>query len=164
MQLVLSITFLIFFAMYGVVCVKLAHSSLDDREDISIAHLIIIKSEVSTYPIVVIFSSGCVIVVIILLYALGFIYIPGKLGCVFLLLCGLMICANDGVYYGPMVVFLCLHITLRHYQAIIALFMQIMGLCVFGLSISFMMTVRISVLYLNIIINSEVWPICHCLG
>ena len=43
-------------------------------------------------------------------------------------------------------------------------FMQYMGLCVFGLPISLMMIVRISVFYINIIMKSEVWPICHCLG
>ena len=35
-------------------------------------------------------------------------------------------------------------------------FMQYMELCVFSLTISLMMIVRISVLYLNIIIKSEV--------
>ena len=39
-----------------------------------------------------------------------------------------------------------------------------MALCIFGLPISLMMIEKISVLYLNIIIKSEVWPICHCLG
>ena len=42
--------------------------------------------------------------------------------------------------------------------------MQYMGLCVFGLSISLMMIVRIRLLCLNIIMKSEVWPVCHCLG
>ena len=52
MKLVLSVTFLIFITIYSVVCVKLAHSSLSDREDISITFLIIIiKSEVSIFPI-----------------------------------------------------------------------------------------------------------------
>ena len=41
--------------------------------------------------------------------------------------------------------------------------MQIHGLCVFSLLISLTMVVRIRVLYLYIIIKSEVWPICHCL-
>ena len=41
MSLFLSVTFLILFASYRVVCVKLAHSSLGDREDIFITHLII---------------------------------------------------------------------------------------------------------------------------
>ena len=40
-----------------VICVQLAHSNLGDREDIFITHfIIIIKSEISTLPIVVIFS------------------------------------------------------------------------------------------------------------
>ena len=43
--------------IYGVVCVQLAHFSLGDWKDISIAHvIIIIKSEVSILPIVIIFS------------------------------------------------------------------------------------------------------------
>ena len=59
--LVFLVTFLIFFAMHAVVCVKLAHSSLSDYKDIFITHLIIIiKLEVSTFPIVVIFFHGCV--------------------------------------------------------------------------------------------------------
>ena len=44
-------------------------------------------------------------------------------------------------------------------------FVQYMGLCVFNLPISLMMNVRIYVLYLIIIIiRSEVWHTCHCLG
>ena len=39
-----------------------------------------------------------------------------------------------------------------------------MGLCVLSLSIVRMMVVKIFVLYLIIIINSEVWSICHYLG
>ena len=35
---------------------------------------------------------------------------------------------------------------------------------IFSLPINFVMTVRIGVLYLVIIIESEVWPIFHCLG
>ena len=63
--------------MYGVVCVKLAYSYLGDREHIFVTHLIIIiKSEKSTFPIVVIFFRGCV-------HAVGFIYILWKLGFVF---------------------------------------------------------------------------------
>ena len=54
MQLVLSVTFFISFAMYGVACVKLAHSSYGDREDMFITHLIVInKSEVLTISIVI---------------------------------------------------------------------------------------------------------------
>ena len=55
MQLVLLVTLLIFFAICGVVCDKLVHSSLGDREDVFITHFtIFIKSQVSTF--VVIFS------------------------------------------------------------------------------------------------------------
>ena len=40
MYLVLSVTFLIFAAIYGAACVKLVHLSLDDREDIFVTHLV----------------------------------------------------------------------------------------------------------------------------
>ena len=43
-------------------------------------------------------------------------------------------------------------------------FMPYVGLCVFSLPISLMMTVRMHALYLIIIIKSELWPICHCSG
>ena len=43
-------------------------------------------------------------------------------------------------------------------------FIQHIGLCVFSLPIDLLMMVRIRILYLVIIIKSEVWPICHCLG
>ena len=43
-------------------------------------------------------------------------------------------------------------------------FMQYMGLCVFSLPISLMMIVRICKIYHIIIVESEVWPNCHCLG
>ena len=57
MYLFLMVAFLIFVTIYGVACGKLVQSSLGDRWDIFITHLIIIiKSEVSAFPIVVIFS------------------------------------------------------------------------------------------------------------
>ena len=68
--------------IYRVACVELAHSSLGDWKNISITHLIIIiKSEVSTFPIVVIFFRGCVSEMIVLSYSvIYYIYIPGTLG------------------------------------------------------------------------------------
>ena len=68
--------------IYRVACVELAHSSLGDWKNISITHLIIIiKSEVSTFPIVVIFFRGCVSEMVVLSYSVIFyIYIPGTLG------------------------------------------------------------------------------------
>ena len=53
-------------------------------------------------------------------------------------------------------------VCLRFNQFFQLSFMQYMGLCIFSLSISLMVIVRICVLYLIIIIKSEVWPICHC--
>ena len=43
-------------------------------------------------------------------------------------------------------------------------FMHYMELCAFSLPISLKVFARIGVLYLIIIVKSEVWPICHCLG
>ena len=62
----------------GVLCFKVAHSSLGDRKDILVTHLILLKSEVSTFPIVI-FFRGCVPDGVVLSYALVFIH-PGKVG------------------------------------------------------------------------------------
>ena len=76
---------LIFIPIYGVVCVQLAHFSIGDWKDISIAHvIIIIKSEVSTFPIVIIFFRGCVSEMFATSYSVTYcIYIPGKPGICF---------------------------------------------------------------------------------
>ena len=80
MLLVLSITFVI--KIYGVVCAQLTHFNSGDWEDIFIAHvIIIIKSEVSTFPIVIIFFRGRVSEMSVTTYSVTYcIYIPGKLG------------------------------------------------------------------------------------
>ena len=62
------------------------------------------------------FSHGYVSEVAASSYAVGSIYIPGNLDCISLLMCSLMMCVNNRVYYGPMVVFVSLHITLPHYH------------------------------------------------
>ena len=79
MLLVLSITFVI--KIYGVVCVQLTHFSSGDCKDIFIAHVItIIKSEVSIFPIVIIFFRGRVSDMCVTSYSVTYcIYIPGKL-------------------------------------------------------------------------------------
>ena len=106
-----------YFAICGVVCVKQAHSSSGGREDIFVTHFVtIIKSGVSTFPIVDIFFRGCVPQVVVPSYAVRFIYIPGKLGFVPLLLCTIMVCEYDRVHYDLIVVFVCLRITLHHYH------------------------------------------------
>ena len=60
-------------------------SVLGDWKDISIAHvIIIIKSEVSTFPIVIIFFCGCVPEMFVTSYSVTYcIYILGKLGICF---------------------------------------------------------------------------------
>ena len=42
-------------------------------------------------------------------------------------------------------------------------FMQYMGRCIFSLHIYLVVIVRICIIYLFVIIKSEVWPICRCL-
>ena len=78
MELVLSVTILTFLKACGALCIKLAYSCVGYRADVFITHLItIIKSEVSLSPILI---RGCVSDVLAPSYAVGFIYIPGKLG------------------------------------------------------------------------------------
>ena len=118
MLLVLSITF-IFITIYGVVCVQLAHLCIGDWKDISIAHvIIIIKSEVSTFPIVFIFFSWlyawdvCCIIFCHLLYTHS-----GKTGNLFsLVLCSLWWVQIVGYVFGLQIVFVCLYITPSHYH------------------------------------------------
>ena len=60
-------------------------SVLGDWKDISVAHvIIIIKSEVSTFPIVIIFFRGCVPEMFVTSYSVTYcIYVPGKPGICF---------------------------------------------------------------------------------
>ena len=95
--------------MYRFVSVKLTHLSLFDLGDIFIIHILINKLKVSIFIIVVIFFLGCVIEVVVPPYPVGVIYIPRKLVLFIVLLCNLMMCANNRIHYGPMVVFLCLY-------------------------------------------------------
>ena len=68
--------------IYGAVCVQLAHFTLGDWKDISIAHvIIIIKSEVWTLHIVIIFFRGCVPEMFVTSYSVTCcIYMQGKPG------------------------------------------------------------------------------------
>ena len=68
--------------IYGVACVQLAHFNLGDWKDVSITHvIIIIKSEVSTFPIVIIFFRGCVPEMFVTSYSVTYcIYMQGKPG------------------------------------------------------------------------------------
>ena len=120
MLLVISITF-IFITIYGVVCVQLAHLSIGDWKDISIAHvIIIIKSEVSTFPIVFIVFRRCVPEMfipsycdIIITYC---IYISGNREFVFISIVQFMMSVNSRIRFGLQIVFVCLYITPSHYH------------------------------------------------
>ena len=76
--------------------------------------IIIIKSEVSTFPIVVICFRGCVSEMVVLSYSvIYYIYIPGPLGPCFHYWCSVYgICKWSDI----LVVFVCLRITPSHYH------------------------------------------------
>ena len=165
------------FAIYGVASVELAHSSLGDWKGIFITHLIIIiKSEVSSFPIVVIFFRGCVSEMVVLSYAvIYYIYIPRTLGPCFHYWCSVYgICKWSGTIWpvGRVRLFanytislssLC-QFTWRHWAIKILVrymlpsvclrlrqfsqlsFVRYMGLCVFSLPNSPMMIVRMCTL------------------
>ena len=80
-----------FITIYGVVCVQLTHFSIGDWKDISIAHVIITnKSELSTFPIVIIFFRGCVPEMCVASYSVIYcIYVPGKPGICFHYYCAI---------------------------------------------------------------------------
>ena len=109
-----------------------------------------------------------------------------------LLLRSLMMCAYNQVHYGSMIIFMCLHIKLPHYHHYADLsegielqkcmsgnsvssvylrfsqfsqlsFMQYVGLCLLSLPISLIIVI-IRILCHIIIIKSELWSICHCVG
>ena len=90
------------------------HSSLGDWGSLLVGYyithlIIIIKSELSTFPLVVIFFHNCVLQVVI----------PSSWEIwvlLLLLLCSLTMCTNNWAHYDPMVVYIFLHITLPHYH------------------------------------------------
>ena len=85
----------------------------------SIAHVItIIKSEVSTSPIII-FFRGCVPEMLATSYSVTYcIYIPGKPGIfiVFIKIVQFMMSANSRIRFGLQIVFVCLYITPSHYN------------------------------------------------
>ena len=179
----------------GVVCVQLTHFSIGDWKEISIAHvIIIIKSEVNTLPIVIIFFRGCVPETFVTSYSVTYcIYVPGKPGICFHYYCAVYDeCKNSDTFwladrtrlfvqYTISLSSLC-KIIWRHgtYKIPVRYILssvwvrlsifsplsiiQHMGLCVFSLPIPLVMIERIYILCLIIIIKSEVWTITHCLG
>ena len=97
--------------------------SLDRFTRISLMHdtiahvIIIIKSEESTLPIVVIFVRGCVPEMFVTSYSVIYcIYIPKKRDFVFLIIVQFMMSANSRIRFGLQIVFVCLFITPSHYH------------------------------------------------
>ena len=108
---------LIFITIYGVVCVQLAHLCIGDWKDISIAHvIIIIKSEVSTFPIVFIFFRGCVPEMFVTSCKLIVYTFRENLEFVFISIVQFMMSANSPIRFGLQIVFVCLYITPSHYH------------------------------------------------
>ena len=170
-------------------------SVLDDWKDISIAHvIIIIKSEVSTFPIVIIFS-----VVVCLRCLLH--HIMSLIACTFrenrefafIIIVQFMMSANIWIRFGLQLVFVCFvqytislsslcKLIWRHwtYKMLVRYILssvwlrlsifsplsiiQYVGLYVFSLPISLAMIERIYILCLIIIIKSEFGTITLCLG
>ena len=67
----------------------------------AIAHVIItIKSDVSTFPIVIIFFRGCVSEMFVTSYSVTYcIYIPGKPGICLIIIVQFMISANNRIRF-----------------------------------------------------------------
>ena len=106
----------IFITIYGIVCAQLAHLSIGDWKDISSAHVIIIvKSEVSTFPIVFIFFRGCVPKMYVTSYSVT-IYIRENREFVFISIVQFMMSVNSRTRFGLRIVFVCLYITPSHYH------------------------------------------------
>ena len=163
-------------------------------KDISIAHvIIIIKSEVSTFPIVIIFS----VVVCLrclshhILLPIAYIFWENR-EFVFIIIVQFMMSANNRIRFVLKIVFVCSSITPSHYHHCANLsedielinacqiyFVECVGKIRHILSVVHY-TIRgaecfqfthflcdwenIYLLYLIIIIKSEVWTITHCLG
>ena len=161
-------------------------SVLGDWRDMSIAHvIIIIKLEVSTFPIVIIFFRGCVIEMFVTSYSVTYcIYVLGKTRICFHYYVQFMMSTNIWIRFGLQIILVCLYSTTPHYhhcanlsegielinacqiyffecvskiKHILSLsIIQYMGLYVFSLPISLVMIERIYILCLIIIIKSEV--------
>ena len=167
---------------------------LGDWKDISIAHvIIIIKSEVSTFPIVIIFCRGCVPEMFVTSYSVtNCIYVPGKPGNCFHHYCAVYDeCKYSDTFWLADRTRLFVQYTIsssslckliwRHWTYKMPLryilssvwlrlsifsplsIIQYVGLYVFSLPFSVVMLERINIPCLIIIIKSEVWTITLCL-
>ena len=172
-----------------VVCVQLARFSTGDWNDISIAHvIIIIKSEVSTF-LIIIFYRGCVPEMLFTTDSVTYyIYVPGKPGICFHYDCAIYdeckysdtfwLADRTRLFVQYTISLSSLYkLTWRHWAYKMPVryilssvwvrlrifsplsIIQYVGLYVFSLPISLVMIERIYKLCLIIIIKSEVWTI-----
>ena len=153
----------------------------------------LLSSSNRKYPPFILFR-GCVPEMFVTSYAVTYsVYILRKPGICFSSIVQYMMSANGRIRFGLQIAFVCLYITQSHYHhyanfiwrhwthkmpvrynlssvwVILGTFFQLsiiqcLGLCVFSLSISFVMIAKIYLLCVIIIIKSEVWTITHCLG
>ena len=166
-----------------------------ERIYLYIAHvIIIIKSEVFTFPIVIIFFCGCVPEMFVASYSVTYcIYFLGKPGICFHCYCAVYDeCKYSDTFWladrtrlfveypislSPLCKLIWRHWTykmpvryiLSSVWVRLSIFsplsiIQYVGLYVFSLPISLVMIERIYIRCLIIIIKSEVWTITHCLG
>ena len=165
-----------------------------DRIYIYIVHvIIIIKSEVPTFPIVIIFFRGCVPEMFITSYSVTAYTFRENREFVFIGIVQFMMSANSqDTFWLEDRIRLFVHYTIslssfcrliwRHWtykmpvryslssvwvrQGIFSQlpFTKYVGLCVFSLPISPVMIERLYIRCLIIIITSELWTITHCLG
>ena len=169
-------------------------SVLGDWKDISIARvIIIIKSEVSTLPIVIIFSViGCLRCLLHHILSLIAYTFRENREFVFIIIVQFMISANIRIHFGLQIVLVCLYSTPSHYHHCTNLsegielvkcmsdifsrvckikhILSVIHYTICG-AVCFQFThfccvdwENIYILFLIIIIKSEVWTITHCLG
>ena len=93
--------------------------NLGDWKDLFIAHvIIIIKSEVSAFPIVFIFFRGCVSEMFVTSYSVTYCIYTFRENreFVFISIVQFMMSANSRICFGLQIVFVCLYITPSHYH------------------------------------------------
>ena len=117
MLLLLSITSYFHYNIWGCMC-STGHFSIGDWKDVSIAHvIIIIESEVSTLPIIIIFSVvvclRCLLHHILLLISYAF---RENREFIFIIIVQFMMSANNRRHFVLKIVFVCLYITPSHYH------------------------------------------------
>ena len=106
------------FTIYGVGRVRLAHFGLGDWKDISIADvIIIIKTEISTLPIVIIFSVVVCLICLLqhIMSLIAYIFQENR-DFVFIIIVQCIMSWNSRIRFGLQTIFICLYVTPSHYS------------------------------------------------